>query len=505
MVNRMELRRLYVALALLALLLGLLRAPMLSSARPLGARCFPETDQCIDGRFQTYWEQNGGLAVFGFPITPARDERNRDTGQVYLTQWFERNRFEYHPENRAPYDVLLGRLGDDRLRQLGRNWQAAAREPGARAGCLWFAETGRNVCDQTSGAGFMSYWRTHGLRDARLDPQGRSLALLGLPLTGAATELNSSGDRVLTQWFERGRLEWHPNNPSEYRVLLGLLGNELRQGSGGAEPTATNRPSQPTATRTPAPTATNTPSPTPTRTTRPASPLGRRDTPPAGVGRAGNVAFVAIFCEQESALVNSSVLDAGQQFIARRLVICLSTTAFDPALPVSYEVKHGASVVDSASVTVSPQGGESSQLRWVPKTGYPFGRYVMTISQGANTATVNFELTQYATLGEFGSILVVDVNHRPGATIEFVLGGFQPGVPVPLYLYGVAACPPGEDDSTGTPACYITQLGPVIPDARGEATYSLATEAGDPPGDYFLSARPDPNPQGGFSAFRLEP
>ncbi len=49
--------------------------------------CFPETGQCIAGRFRTYWEQNGGLPVFGFSITPARDEVNRDTGQTYLTQW----------------------------------------------------------------------------------------------------------------------------------------------------------------------------------------------------------------------------------------------------------------------------------------------------------------------------------------------------------------------------------------------------------------------------------
>jgi hypothetical protein len=32
-----------------------------------------------------------------------------------------------------------------------------------------------------------------------------------------------------TQWFERARFECHPNNPSEYRVLLGLLSNGVRQ------------------------------------------------------------------------------------------------------------------------------------------------------------------------------------------------------------------------------------------------------------------------------------
>src|SRR3712207_8635843 len=50
-------------------------------------------------------------SVFGYPLTAAATEVNRDTGQPYLTQWFERNRFELHTENQAPYDVLLGRLG----------------------------------------------------------------------------------------------------------------------------------------------------------------------------------------------------------------------------------------------------------------------------------------------------------------------------------------------------------------------------------------------------------
>ena len=50
------------------------------------------------------------MAVFGFPITAVAIEVNRDTGEPYLTQWFERNRLELHPENQPPYDVLLGRL-----------------------------------------------------------------------------------------------------------------------------------------------------------------------------------------------------------------------------------------------------------------------------------------------------------------------------------------------------------------------------------------------------------
>ncbi|HEY1013799.1 MAG TPA: plastocyanin/azurin family copper-binding protein [Herpetosiphonaceae bacterium] len=193
-------------------------------------RCFPETGQCVSGRFLEYWEQNGGLAVFGFPVTAAADEINRDTGKPYLTQWFERNRFELHPENARPYDVLLGRLGDDRLLQQSRRWQDLPKGA-AKAGCEFYQETGHTLC-----APFKEYFSAHGLE---FDGQrgfafAESLALFGYPLSEPAMETNANGDTVLTQWFERARFEFHPNNPKEFQVLLGLLGKEVR----GAGPPA---------------------------------------------------------------------------------------------------------------------------------------------------------------------------------------------------------------------------------------------------------------------------
>src|SRR5262249_12719582 len=50
--------------------------------------------------------------LFGFPISEPQMEQSSD-GNTYLTQWFERARFEFHPENAPPYDVLLGLLGVD--------------------------------------------------------------------------------------------------------------------------------------------------------------------------------------------------------------------------------------------------------------------------------------------------------------------------------------------------------------------------------------------------------
>ena len=71
-------------------------------------------------------------------------------------------------------------------------------------------------------------WQTHGLADSRLNPYERSLQLFGLPLSEPRMETNSSGDLVLTQWFERARFEFHEGKG----VLLGLLGKEFATNRG---------------------------------------------------------------------------------------------------------------------------------------------------------------------------------------------------------------------------------------------------------------------------------
>ena len=79
---------------------------------------FPETGHRLSFGFRSYWSRNGGLAIYGFPISEEFQERNPDTGKTYTVQYFERARFEYHPEYRGtPYEVLLGRLGAQRLAQ----------------------------------------------------------------------------------------------------------------------------------------------------------------------------------------------------------------------------------------------------------------------------------------------------------------------------------------------------------------------------------------------------
>src|SRR5436190_1542628 len=82
----------------------------------LGERTFPETGKAVGGRFLEYWDKNGGLPQQGYPISTEMQERSDIDGKTYTVQYFERAVFEYHPENKAPYDVLLSQLGTFRYR-----------------------------------------------------------------------------------------------------------------------------------------------------------------------------------------------------------------------------------------------------------------------------------------------------------------------------------------------------------------------------------------------------
>jgi hypothetical protein len=78
-------------------------------ARP-GARYFPETGHNLQGPFLAYWEANGGLALFGYPVSEELQEEI--AGATRTVQYFERARFEHHPEQAGtPWEVILSQLG----------------------------------------------------------------------------------------------------------------------------------------------------------------------------------------------------------------------------------------------------------------------------------------------------------------------------------------------------------------------------------------------------------
>ncbi|HEY0068956.1 MAG TPA: hypothetical protein VGE04_03215 [Chloroflexia bacterium] len=81
----------------------------------LGDLAFPETGYGVGGAFLDYWRQHGGLPQFGYPVSPEL----RDEASGLTVQYFERARFELHPENAGTeHEVLLTLLGLERVASL---------------------------------------------------------------------------------------------------------------------------------------------------------------------------------------------------------------------------------------------------------------------------------------------------------------------------------------------------------------------------------------------------
>lgn len=198
---RMRYRR--YAAVLLALLAMLSLRSAVAQAQE-SQRCFAETGQCISGPIRAYWERNGGLPTFGYPIGAAHEELVE--GRSLIVQWFERDRLEIQPDG----SITAGRLGARYLELTGRPWQRGERIS-SLTNCRWFDQTGYQVC-----GGMLDYWNANG-----------GLERFGYPLTDLITEV-VEGRSLQVQYFERRRMEYHPENAgTPYWLLLGLLGREI--------------------------------------------------------------------------------------------------------------------------------------------------------------------------------------------------------------------------------------------------------------------------------------
>ena len=173
-----------------------------------GCSTFPETGMTVCGRFLQYWQDHGGLAQQGYPITQVLGEVSSVDGKLYTVQYFERAVFELHPENQPPHDVLLSLLGSmlyNRKYPGGAPSQTASNAPGTRL----FTETGKHL-----GGGFLQYWETHG-----------GLAQQGLPISEEFVEVSDLDNKSYrVQYFERAVFEFHPENPPATNILLSQLG-----------------------------------------------------------------------------------------------------------------------------------------------------------------------------------------------------------------------------------------------------------------------------------------
>ena len=171
---------------------------------------FKETGKHVGGQFLAYWKSHGGLAQQGYPISEEFQDISATDGKTYTVQYFERNRFEYHPEFAGTgNEVLMGLLGVEATK--GRTF--APESPVAiTPNQSYFPET-----QHTLKGSFLKYWQANG-----------GLAVFGYPIS---PELLENG--YLVQYFERNRFEYHlefQGTPNE--VLLGFLGAQAAKTNG---------------------------------------------------------------------------------------------------------------------------------------------------------------------------------------------------------------------------------------------------------------------------------
>lgn len=179
-----------------AIIVSILPA-LLASAQEEETRYFEETRHSVSGEFLRFYDQHGGLAILGYPLTRKFVENGREV------QYFQRVRMEYHPRNRNPYKVQLGLLGD----QLGYRQSPIPESeipPANHSDKRYFGETGHTV-----SFAFLAFYGKNG-----------GLDVFGYPVTEWIIE----DDGRIVQYFQRAKMEWYPENPPGKRVQLGMLG-----------------------------------------------------------------------------------------------------------------------------------------------------------------------------------------------------------------------------------------------------------------------------------------
>ena len=170
----------------------------------------------IGDEFQAFFEQNGGLRIFGYPLTEAYLES--DGGR--LIQYFQRLRLEY---DRSLDQVFVTPLGRWALPEE----QVLAYAPGS-------SPTEKEVQSELLiRDAFLAFYEANG----------------GEELFGQAIsdELEDGGRRA--QYFENALLEWRPDAPLDYRVQLGHLGEAHYRQVGIFENPGRSRPLDSTGVR----------------------------------------------------------------------------------------------------------------------------------------------------------------------------------------------------------------------------------------------------------------
>ena len=167
-----------------------------SSANAQGPepRFFPETGHNVQGDFLRFYNAvSDPLTLYGYPIT---DQFQRTDG--LLVQYFQRARFEYHPELPDGQRVILTDVGSQIYTPA---IQLNISNPFA---CRFFTETNFSVCFS-----FLDFYNKYG-----------GELQFGHPISPFEYH-----DDLIVQYFQKARMEWRPSNPESERVVLTDLGS----------------------------------------------------------------------------------------------------------------------------------------------------------------------------------------------------------------------------------------------------------------------------------------
>lgn len=185
--------KILVGFLVLALLMGEVPYPL--HAQGENVEYFPETGHTVRGEFLDFFNQRGGLRIFGYPITEQFSLDGR------IVQYFQQARLEFHPEKDASERVQLGLLGEE----LGKR-TAAAQQTGPDSFVQrYFPETGHTVVFS-----FLNFFNNNG-----------GVETFGYPISEYGSE--SNGGRIV-QYFQRAKMEWFPELSGTQRVQLADLG-----------------------------------------------------------------------------------------------------------------------------------------------------------------------------------------------------------------------------------------------------------------------------------------
>ena len=162
-------------------------------AQTLDFKYFAETGHNVKGDFLKFYNSNpNALLLFGYPVTeefPAKDG--------FTVQYFQRARFELHPELSEGQRILLTPIGS-----LIYSAQEPMNVSGNALACQKFS-TGLSVCYD-----FLEFFNKYG-----------GVNQFGNPIS--AFEYRES---KIVQYFEKARFEWQPGRPEAQRVVLSDLG-----------------------------------------------------------------------------------------------------------------------------------------------------------------------------------------------------------------------------------------------------------------------------------------